>query len=166
MVFSVVMAHAATAFDYNFHPWATKIMDLETVFLSVIPDYRKSRKCAKVGPERLPKFKKKSIKTDIWASVCPLSVPKDPRITKMVPEVPKMEPQGLQNNEFANKKRPIAAINLSAAASCQGDSFPVISSPSVCNYQFASLVSAFSCLLLAAGGPAAGGEALRFAPTL
>ena len=95
----------------------------------------------KVGSRRLPKSTIKSIKTDIWASVCPLGVPQDPGITKMVVEVRKMEPQGLQNHEFGHKKRPIAAINLSAAASCQGDSFLVISNPPVCNWQFASLVS-------------------------
>ena len=54
----------------------------------------------KVGPRRLPKSTLKSIKTDIWASVCPLGVPLDPRITKMVSQVPKKEPQGLQNDSF------------------------------------------------------------------
>ena len=93
------MAHAATAFDYNFHPWATKIMDLETVFLSVIPDHRKSRKCVQSW-SRVPKFKKKSIKTYIWASVCPLGVPLDPRITKMVSQGPKKEVRCVQNKRF------------------------------------------------------------------
>ena len=54
----------------------------------------------KVGPRRLPKSTLKSIKTDIWASVCPLGVPLDPRITKMVSQVHKKDPQGLQNNSF------------------------------------------------------------------
>ena len=55
----MVMAHAATAFDYNFHPWATKIMDLETVFLSVIPDHRKSRKCAQSWSREAPPIQEK-----------------------------------------------------------------------------------------------------------
>ena len=58
----------------------------------------------KVGPRRLPKSTLKSIKMDIWASVCPLGVPLDPRITKMVSQVPKKEPQGLQNDSFRYKK--------------------------------------------------------------
>ena len=57
IVFTAVMAHAATAFDYNFHPWATKIMDLETVLLSVIPDHRKSRKCAQSWSREAPQIK-------------------------------------------------------------------------------------------------------------
>ena len=54
----------------------------------------------KVGPRRLPKCTQKSIKIDIWPSVCPLGVPLDPMITKMVSQVPKMEPEGLQNDSF------------------------------------------------------------------
>ena len=53
-----------------------------------------------VDPKRVPKSIRKSIKVDIWASVCPLGVPLDPRITKMVSQVPQKEPQGLQNNSF------------------------------------------------------------------
>ena len=100
MVFTLVMAHAATAFDYNFHPWATKIMDLATVsFLSSqITENRKN--VTKVGPRKLPKCKKKAIKTDIWASVCPLDGPLDPRITKMVSQGPKKELRGLKNSWF------------------------------------------------------------------
>ena len=54
----------------------------------------------KVDPKRVPKSILKSIKVDIWASVCPLGVPLDPRITKMVSQVPKKEPQGLKNDSF------------------------------------------------------------------
>ena len=50
------MAHAAIAFEHNFHPSATKIMDLETVFLSVIPDHRKSRKCAQSWSQEAPQI--------------------------------------------------------------------------------------------------------------
>ena len=67
----------------------------------------------KVDPKRLPKFILKSIKVDIWTSVCPLGIPLDPRINKMVSQVPKKEPQGLNNDSFSYKKRPISAINLS-----------------------------------------------------
>ena len=58
MFFTVVIAHAATAFDYNFHPWSTKIMDLETVFLSVIPDHRKSQKCVQSWSREAPQIQK------------------------------------------------------------------------------------------------------------
>ena len=54
----------------------------------------------KVDPKRLPKSILKSIKVNIRASVCPFGVPLDPRITKMVSQVPKKEPQGLQNNSL------------------------------------------------------------------
>ena len=62
----------------------------------------------KVGPGRLPESEKKSIKTDIWASVCPLGVPLQPRITKMVSqdqqrssEVSKIAGLGRSNTPFA-----------------------------------------------------------------
>ena len=58
----------------------------------------------KVGPRRLPKCSLKSIKIDIWPSVCPLGVPLDPMITKMVSQVTKMDPEGLQNDSFRYKK--------------------------------------------------------------
>ena len=54
----------------------------------------------KVDPKRLPKSILKSIKVDICPSVCPLGVPLDPSITTMVSQVPKKDPQGLQNNTF------------------------------------------------------------------
>jgi hypothetical protein len=54
----------------------------------------------KVGPRSSPKYTLKWIKVDISASVCPLDVPLDPRITKMMSQVPKKEPQGLQNESF------------------------------------------------------------------
>ena len=52
----------------------------------------------KVGPKRLPKSTLKSIKVDIWASVCPLGVPLDPRIIKMVSQISKKEAHGLKND--------------------------------------------------------------------
>ena len=58
----------------------------------------------KVGPRRLPKCILKSIKIDIWPSVCPLAVPLDAMITKMVPQVHKTNPEGLQYDNFRCKK--------------------------------------------------------------
>ena len=58
------------------------------------------KKVSKVGPRSLPKCILKSIKIDIWTSVCPLGVLLDSRITKMVSQVLKMEPQGLQNESL------------------------------------------------------------------
>ncbi len=57
----------------------------------------------KVGPRRLPKCILKWIKIDIWPSVCPFGVPLDPMITKMVPQVPKTNPEGLQYDSFKYK---------------------------------------------------------------
>jgi len=58
----------------------------------------------KVGPRRLPKCSLKSIKINIWPSGCPLAVPLDAMITKMVPQVPKTNPEGLQYDSFKCKK--------------------------------------------------------------
>ena len=99
----MVLAHPDSAFWHHFHPWITQKMDLLSPTLTsrmqenqpIVP---------KVGPRRLPKCSLQSIKIDIWPSVCPLGVPLDPRITKMVSQVPKMEPEGLQNDNFKYKK--------------------------------------------------------------
>ena len=74
----------------------------------------------KVGPRRLPKWTLKSIKIDIWPSVCPLGAPLDPMITKMVPQVPKIQPEGLQNDNLRYKKTPISVANQPAAPCIQG----------------------------------------------
>ena len=58
----------------------------------------------KVCPRRLPKWSQKSIQIDIWPSVCPLGAPLDPMITKMVPQVRKTKPEGLQYDSFRCKK--------------------------------------------------------------
>ncbi len=58
----------------------------------------------KVAPRRLPKCTLESIKIDIWPSVCPLGAPLDPMITKMVPQVPKIQPEGVQNDNLWYKK--------------------------------------------------------------
>ena len=96
----MVIAHAAIAFWHYFHPWITKNVHLEPVSHFATLNHRKYQNVPKVGPRRHPKSTLKSIKTDIWASVCPLDVPLDPRITKMISQVPKNDFQGLQNNTF------------------------------------------------------------------
>ena len=58
----------------------------------------------KVCPRRLPKWSQKSIQIDIWPSVCPLDAPLGPMITKMVPQVPKIHPEGLQYDTLKCKK--------------------------------------------------------------
>jgi hypothetical protein len=98
------IAHTASAFWHHFHPWIIKNMDLETVSHFGIPHRRKSQKGAQSRSKEAPQIILKSIKMDIWTSVCPLGVPLDPRITQMVSQVPKMEPQGLQNDSFRYKK--------------------------------------------------------------
>ena len=64
----------------------------------------KSQKGAQSGLQETSKMILKSIKMQTWTSKCLLGDPLDPRITKMVSQVPKMEPQGLQNNSFTYKK--------------------------------------------------------------
>jgi len=46
----------------------------------------------------------KSCKMHTWTSKCLLGDPLDPWITKMVSQVPKMEPQGHHNVSFEHKK--------------------------------------------------------------
>ena len=71
------------------------------------PQITENRKIVpKVGPRRLPKSTLKSIRVNIWASVCPFGAPLDPRITKMVSQVYKKDTQGLQNDEFRHRKGP------------------------------------------------------------
>ena len=94
------IAHTAIAFWHHFHPWITKNMDLQTVSHFGAPNHRKITKGAQSDSQGTPQITLKSIKLDLWASVCPLGVPLDPRITKMVSQVPKKEPQGLQNDSF------------------------------------------------------------------
>ena len=100
-------AHAAIAFQHYFHPWITKNMDLETIsyFASQITENHEI--IPKMGPRRFPKSTLKSIKMDIWASVCFLGAPLGPRITKIVPKGPKKVPQGHPNHQFSCKSDPI-----------------------------------------------------------
>ena len=46
--------------------------------------------------------------------------PLDPMITKMVPQVPKIQPEGLQNDNLRYKKPPISVANQPAAPCIQG----------------------------------------------
>ena len=74
----------------------------------------------KVGPRRLPKWTLKSIKIDIWPSMCPLGAPLDPMITKMVPQVPKIQPEGVQNDNLRYKETPVSIANQPPAPCIQG----------------------------------------------
>ena len=67
----------------------------------------KSEKGAQSDSQGTPQIILKSLKIYTWTSKCPLGDPLDPWITKMVSQVPKMEPQGLQNDSFMSKKWPI-----------------------------------------------------------
>ena len=100
----MAIAHAAIAFWHHFHSWITKNIDLETVshFGTQILD--KSQKGLQNDSKRLPKWTLKSIKMDSLTPMCPLGVPLDPWITKVVPSDPKLKPQGLQNDSFNSKK--------------------------------------------------------------
>ena len=64
----------------------------------------KSQKGTQSGSQEPPKMSLKSIKMHTWIPKCLLGDPLDPRITKMMSQVPKMEPQGLQNDSFQYKK--------------------------------------------------------------
>ena len=72
----------------------------------------------KVGPRRLPEWTLKSIKIDIWPSV--LRAPLDPMITKMMPQVPKIQPEDLQNDNLRYTKTLISVANQPAAPCIQG----------------------------------------------
>ena len=64
----------------------------------------KSENGAQSDSKGTPQIILKSLKIYTWTSKCPLGDPLDPWITKMVSQVPKMEPQGLQNDSFMSKK--------------------------------------------------------------
>ena len=74
---------------------------------------------SKLGPRRLPKWTLKSIKIEIWPSVCPLGAPLDPMITKMVPQVPKMKAECVKNCSFTYNKSSISVANRPAAPCIQ-----------------------------------------------
>ena len=96
----------------------TRTWKLSPILVSKITENHKIM--PKVGPRRLPKSIQKSIKIEIWASVRPVGVPLDPRITKMVSRAPKKEPQGLQNDSFWKKKWFISGVIQSSVACWQG----------------------------------------------
>ena len=64
----------------------------------------KSENCAQSASQGRLKIILKSLKIYTWTSKCPLGDPLDLWITKMVSQVPKMEPQGHQNVSFWYKK--------------------------------------------------------------
>ena len=85
----MVMAHSVIAFWHHFHPQSTKNMDLETFPQFATPNHRKSQNCAQSRLQESSQIHSKINKMEIWTSRCPLGVPLDPRIPKMVSQVPK-----------------------------------------------------------------------------
>jgi len=89
------IAHAAIAFWHHFHPWITKNMDLDTIYNFAIPNDRKSQNGTQSGSQEAPQIHPKIDKSghlDLSVSIA--------RITKMVSQVPKEDPQGLKNDSF------------------------------------------------------------------
>ena len=100
MFFIMVMAYAAIAFEHNFHPSATKIMDLETVFLSVIPDHRKSRKSNQSWSRETPQVQEKIDKNGHLGLSVSIGCPSGPQDHQNgVPGLQKAAP-GLQTDNF------------------------------------------------------------------
>ena len=79
----------------------------------------KSQKGAQSGSQETQKMCLKSLKMHTWTSKCLLGDPLDPRITKMVSQVSKIEPQGPKNNSLKSNKRQFSAVNQSTVACCQ-----------------------------------------------
>ena len=63
-----------------------------------------SQKGTQSESQKPPRMTLKFIKMHTWIPKCLLGDPLDPCITKMVSQIPKMEPQGLQNNSFKYNK--------------------------------------------------------------
>ena len=84
-----VIAHAALYSGIISIPGSPKTWTwtLSPILVSKITE--KQQNGAKVRPRRLPKSTLKSIKMDIWASVCPLGVPLDPGSPKCCPRHPR-----------------------------------------------------------------------------
>ena len=98
--FTVVMAHAAIAFEHNFNPSATKIMDLETVCLSVIPDHRKSRKCAQSRSREAPRIREKIDKNGHLGFSVSIGCPSAAQDHQNGVPGPTKELRGVQNSRF------------------------------------------------------------------
>ena len=137
----MVMAHAAIAFWHQLHPRINKNMELQTVPKFASPSHRKSQNCP-------AKPNQKSMKTDIWESVCPLGVPRDPRITKMVSQLPKKTSQSFKNKYKSNPLRQSACQQLLAARRTHLQS-SLILQPAMNSLQIA--VHFLRCLILAVG---------------
>ena len=67
----------------------------------------KSEQGAQSDSQGTPKIILNSLKIYTWTSRSLLGVPLDPRITKMVSQVPEMEPPGIQNDSFRSKNDPV-----------------------------------------------------------
>ena len=100
------IAHAAIAFRHHVPPQIIKNMDLETVSHFDSRNHRKSQNYAQSESQGLPKSTLKSIKLHLWASVCPLGVPLDPRITKMVSQDPKWSLKVSKMTDLGVKSHP------------------------------------------------------------
>ena len=100
----MVITHTSTGFRQHFHLSIIRNMDLETVSQLGTQIIDKSQKAPQNDSQETPQMNPKTIKVNSWTPMCPLGVPLDPWITKVVPRVPKMKPQGLQNYRFGYKK--------------------------------------------------------------
>ena len=91
----MVVTHAASAIWHHFHPWITQNRTWNQSPILAPKTTKKSQKGAQSGSQETPKMTLKSIQMPTWTSKCLLGDPLDPRMTKMVSQVPKMKPQGL-----------------------------------------------------------------------
>ena len=107
----MVVAHAGIALWHHFHPWIAKTWTwkLSPIFPPHITENRNF--CLENVSQETPRIQSKIDKNGYWASVCPLGVPLDPRITKTLSQVPKKNPQGFQN-ESSNWKNTIPDSRL------------------------------------------------------
>ena len=127
----------------TFHPQITKKSTLEPVLQLCNPKSRKNHKSdPKVGPKRVPKSTPNRSKSRSGAQGVTRGIPRYPWITQMVSQGPKMDPK------VGPKGVPNQPVNqLTTQPVNQSTSTPVNQLP-------------------ADEGPAAVGEALKFAPTL
>ena len=100
MVFTMVMVHSVIEFWHNFHPRSTENMDLEAFSHFATSNRGNSGNCTQSGSQEAPQIHPKidengylGLRVSIW---CPPGT----RIAKMVPQAPKKDPQGLQNDRF------------------------------------------------------------------
>ena len=121
MVFTVVMAHAATAFWHHFHPWTTKNMDLETVCHFAIPNHRKLKTCvqsrSRGAPQIRPKTHPKLVKSSFGAPRCPRKCPCDLWMTKKLIQDTRKEPPSPQRD--TSEYRKVIPTRIPNALKCE-----------------------------------------------